>query len=132
MSRRTNSPTSDLGRRETQIMDALFGLGRATASEIQARIPDPPSYSAVRGMLAYLEKKGKVRHTRDGRHYVYEPTMERSRAARTALRHVVDTFFGGSEEAVVNALVQNPESLTEEQLDRMQRMIEDAREAACD
>jgi predicted transcriptional regulator len=129
MSRRTTSPTSDLGRREREIMDALFGLGRATASEVQRRIPDPPSYSAVRGMLSYLEKKGKVRHTQDGRRYVYEPTMERARAARTALRHVVDTFFGGSEEAVVNALVENPDSLTDEQLDRMQRRIEEAREA---
>ena len=113
-------------------MDALFRLGRATASEVRRRLPDPPSYSAVRGMLSYLEKKGKVRHARDGRRYVYEPTMERARAARTALRHVVDTFFGGSEEAVVNALVADPDALTEEQLDRMQRLIEEAREATCD
>ena len=109
-------------------MDVLFRLGRANASEVQKRLSDPPSYSAVRGMLSYLEKKGKVRHTRDGRRYVYEATMGRGRAGRTALRHVVDTFFGGSEEAVVNALVEDPGALTDAQLDRMQRLIEEARD----
>lgn len=113
-------------------MDALFRLGQATASEIQRLLPDPPSYSAVRGMLSHLEKKGKVRHAREGRSYVWEPTMERARAARTALEHVVDTFFGGSEEALVNALVEDPGDLTDEQLDRMQKMIEQARESACE
>ena len=85
-----------LSRRERQIMDALYQAGQATAAEIRAAIPEPPSYSAVRTMLRILEEKGHVRHSLDGTRYVYIPTVTRDKAKRSALRHVVNTFFDGS------------------------------------
>src|SRR5262245_36184808 len=89
---------TDLSRRERQIMDLLFQRGRATAAEVRAGLPDPPSYSAVRAMLRVLEEKGHVRHAQEGQRYVYLPRLARERAKRSALRHVVKTFFDGSAE----------------------------------
>ena len=96
----------DLGRRERQIMDVVYRLGRATAAEVRAELPDPPSYSAVRAMLRLLEEKGLLLHEQDGLRYVYRPTVGREQARRSALKHLVHTFFGGSPERAVAALLE--------------------------
>src|SRR6266478_2556247 len=95
-----------LGRRERQIMDVVYRLGRAAVADVMRELPDPPTYSAVRAMLRYLERKGHLRHSRDGARYVYEPTVSHSEAQRTALRHLVRTFFRGSRP---RALAGSPE-----------------------
>jgi predicted transcriptional regulator len=82
-----------ISRRERQILDVLFRLGRATVTEVRDRLPDPPSYSAVRALLRILEQKGHVRHLQDGPRYVFMPTVRRDSAKRSALRHLVNTFF---------------------------------------
>ena len=126
-------PTADeihreLSRRERQIMDLLYQRGRATAAEVQEDLPDPPSYSAVRAMLRVLEDKGHVRHQQDGPRYVYLPRVARDRAKRSALRHVVRTFFDGSSEQLVAALLDDRSTqLSEEELERLARLIERAR-----
>src|SRR5262245_61306657 len=89
-------PRPEPSRRERQIMDVLYRVGRATAAEVLAGLPDPPSYSAVRALLRILEEKGLVRHSADGLRYVYEPATPRDRASRSAVRRVLDVFFGGS------------------------------------
>ena len=118
----------ELSRRERQIMDLLYQRGRATAAEVQEDLPDPPSYSAVRAMLRVLEDKGHVRHQQDGPRYVYLPRVARDRAKRSALRHVVRTFFDGSSEQLVAALLDDRSTqLSEEELERLARLIERAR-----
>ena len=118
----------DLGRRERQIMDVVFRLGRATAAEVLAGLPDPPSYSAVRGMLRLLEDKGYLRHEQDGPRYVYLPTVPRDAAQGAALSHLVRTFFGGSTEAAVAALLELPEGgMSEDELNRLSHLIDEAR-----
>ena len=117
-----------LSRRERQIMDFLYQRGRATAAEVQANLPDPPSYSAVRAMLRVLEEKGHARHEQEGPRYVYLPRVARERAKRSALRHVVRTFFDGSTEQVVAALLDDRSlQLSDGQLSRLARLIERAR-----
>jgi predicted transcriptional regulator len=114
-----------LSRRERQIMDVLIARGRASATEIQAAIPDPPSYSAVRATLRIMEEKGHVRHEQQGASYVYLPKIAPERAKRSALRHMLDTFFNGSPEQVMAALLDSRPSTDE--LDRIAEMIEAAR-----
>ena len=117
-----------LSRRERQIMDALYQAGRSTAADIRAAIADPPSYSAVRTMLRILEDKGHVRHELDGTRYVYIPTVARDKAKRSALRHVVNTFFDGSASQVMAALFElSPRELDDEELARIRRLIDAAR-----
>ncbi len=87
---------AQLSRRERQIMDVIYRRGRATAAEVLDDIPDPPGYSAVRAMLRLLEEKGHVRHEQDGPRYVFLPIVNRDRARKSALKHVVRTFFDGS------------------------------------
>jgi predicted transcriptional regulator len=117
-----------LSRRERQIMDYLYRSGRASAAEVQAGMPEPPSYSAVRAMLRVLEDKGHVRHEQDGPRYVYVPKLGRDKAKRSALRHVLRTFFDGSTEQVVAALLDaRVGEASEQELDRMARLIEKAR-----
>ena len=119
-----------LSRRERQVMDILYRRGRATASEIQEAMPDAPSYSAVRTTLRILEDKGHARHREDGPRYVYTPKVTRDKATRSALRHLVETFFDGSaERAVVTLLDSSGSSLSEEELKRIEQMIEKARKA---
>ena len=118
-------PTT-LSRRERQIMDIVYRRGRATAAEVLSELPDPPSYSAVRAALRLLEEKGQLRHELDGPRYIFAPTVPRDRARSSALTHVVRTFFGGSAEQVVNALVEQ-ESLSPAELDRLAGIIERAR-----
>lgn len=118
-----------LSRRESQIMDVIWELGSATAAEVRERLPDPPSYSAVRAMLRVLEEKGHLRHRSDGPRYVFSPTMPRDRARRTALRRLVRTFFGGSTENAMAALLDLDDAeLDERALERIVTRIERARE----
>ena len=119
-----------LSRRERQVMDILYRRGRASASEIQEAMPDAPSYSAVRTTLRILEDKGHARHREDGPRYVYMPKVAREKATRSALRHLVETFFDGSaEKAVVTLLDSSASALSEEELKRIEQMIEKARKA---
>ncbi len=124
----TRQPHHDLSRRERQIIDILYAQGRATAAEVQAALPDPPSYSAVRAMLRILEDKGHVRHEQDGPRYVYVPTVARDNAKRSALRHMLQTFFDGSAEQAISALLDDSSTrLSDRELDRLARMIDQAR-----
>jgi len=102
-------PSAQLGRRERQIVDAVYRLGRASVSEVRAALDDPPSYSAVRGMLNLLEEKGHLRHVQDGLRYVYLPVVEPERASKSAMAHVVQTFFGGSAADAASALLDLPD-----------------------
>ena len=112
----------DLSRRERQIIDILYAQGRATATEVQAALPDPPSYSAVRAMLAKLEAKGAVKHKEKGLRYVYSPTTTLRTARKSALRRLVDVFFEGSKEQVVTALLDD-EKWSEDELDALTKQI---------
>src|SRR3989449_1356697 len=94
-----------LARRERQIMDILYRLGRATAADVMEKLPGDPSYSTVRTQLRVLESKGHVRHEEEGLRYIYVPAVPRHAARKSALRHLVDTFFDGSTEKVVGALL---------------------------
>jgi predicted transcriptional regulator len=119
---------NELSRRERQIMDVLYELGRATAAEVRERLPDPPSYSAVRAMLRILEDKGHLRHEQDGPRYVFIPTVPREEASESALRRVVRTFFDGSAEGAMTALLDlGVEDLDEEALRRLADRIAEAR-----
>ena len=124
----TKSLHQSLSRRERQIMDVLFQKGRATAGEVMAGLPGTPSDSTVRTQLRVLEAKGHVRHAVDGHRFVYMPVASRHAARKSALRHVVDTFFDGSPERVVEALLGGSASrLSPEELDRIAELIEQAR-----
>lgn len=119
---------NELSRRERQIMDSLYELGRATAAEVRERLPDPPSYSAVRAMLRILEDKGHLRHEQDGPRYVFSPSVPREQARESALRRVVRTFFDGSPESAMSALLDlGVEDLDEEALRRLADRIAEAR-----
>ena len=123
-------PLQDLSRRERQIIDILYAQGRATAAEVQAALPDPPSYSAVRAMLRILEDKGHIRHEQDGPRYVYLPTVARDNAKKSAMRHVLQTFFEGSASQAISALLDDPRAnFSDAELDRLARMIDKARKA---
>jgi predicted transcriptional regulator len=117
----------DLSRRERQIMDVIYARGQATAAEVAESIPDPPSYSAVRALLRILEEKGHLRHEQQGLRYVFIPTVKRANARRSALKGLVQTFFGGSVEQTVAALI-GQQKLSPEELDRLAQMIERARQ----
>jgi predicted transcriptional regulator len=122
------NPYAELGRRERQIMDVLFREGRATATEVRNSLEDAPSYSAVRGMLRLLEEKGYVTHEWEGPRYVYRPTSSRSQLQRSAARHMLGTFFNNSMESAVAAMLGAAERPpTNEELDRMAELIEQAR-----
>jgi len=103
-----SSPSTTLSRRERQIMDVIHRRGEATAADVLAELPDPPTYSAVRALLRVLEQKGWVSHAERGRAYVYKATVTRTVARRAALKHLVATFFGGSAEEAAAALLDLP------------------------
>ncbi|HKA36453.1 MAG TPA: BlaI/MecI/CopY family transcriptional regulator [Thermoanaerobaculia bacterium] len=125
---KTRKALTHLSRRERQIMDVVYRTGQATATEVLAALPDPPSYSAVRAMLRVLENKGHLRHVLDGTHYVYKPTLPRERAGKPALENVIDTFFDGSAEKAVAALLEVSRSeLSANDLDRLSELIEQAK-----
>jgi BlaI family transcriptional regulator, penicillinase repressor len=117
-----------LSRRERQIMDVLHARGRATAAEVLAALPDPPSYSAIRALLRILDRKGHVRYVREGRRYIYLPKASPRRARRSALKRMVTTFFQGSVTQAIAALLEQADSeLQEAELDRLQQLIDKAR-----
>lgn len=118
-----------MSRRERQILEILYQRGKASAAEVrEAMAEDAPSYSAVRTLLGVLEEKGHVRHEADGLKYVYMPTVPRDKARRSAIKHLVDTYFGGSAEQAVAALLDvSSTHLTREDLDRMSAMIDQAK-----
>ena len=118
-----------LSRRERQIMDILYQRGKSSATGVREAMPNAPSYSAVRAMLRVLEDKGHVRHQAEGLKYVYMPTVTRDKAKRSAVKHLLDTFFNDSPEQVVAALLDvSSTRMTREELDRMTEMIEKARQ----
>ncbi len=117
-----------LTRRERQIMDVLFRLGQASVAEVQEDLPNPPGYSAVRTHLRILEEKGHVTHGQEGPRYVYRPVLAKEKAKRTALHHLVDTFFSGSAEQAMAALLDDDSSrLSESELKRLSSLVEEAR-----
>ncbi len=121
----------NLSRRERQIMDILYQRGRASAAEIHEALADRPSYSAVRAKLRVLEEKGHIRHEEESLRYVYLPTLARDTARRSALRHLLATFFENSAAQAVAALVDlSAADLSREELERISRLIEDAKREA--
>jgi predicted transcriptional regulator len=128
-----SSEAMKLGRRERQIMDAVYRRGRATAAEVLGDLPDPPSYSAVRGMLRLLEDKGHLRHEQDGPRYVYLPTTERDEARRSALTHLLRTFFDNSRESAMAALLDLGDApLADDEYARLKAALDQAREPGDD
>jgi predicted transcriptional regulator len=124
-------PHATLTKRERLIMDTLYRLGRATAAEILERLPGSPSSSTVRTQLRVLEAKGHVRHEEQGLRYVYVPTVPRHAARRSALKHLVDTFFEGSGANVVTALLGGEGTkVSDEELDRIADLVQAARRQA--
>ena len=122
------APKSELTRRERQIMDIIYRRGRATAQEVLEQLANPPSYSAVRALLRLLEERGHVRHIQDGQKYVFLPAVGRSDARRSALAHVVRTFFDGSVEAAMATLVDSSRTkLSRAELERLSQLIEKAK-----
>jgi BlaI family transcriptional regulator, penicillinase repressor len=128
ISKKTLMTDPDLSRRERQIMDVLFARGRAIGQEIQEGLPDKPNYSSVRTILRVLERKGYVRHIEEGLRYVYEPTVAREAASRSALQRIVRTFFDGSAKEAAAALL-DPAAfhLTEEELSELGRIVDRAK-----
>jgi BlaI family transcriptional regulator, penicillinase repressor len=123
-------PHSTLSRRERQIMDILYRLGRATANEVMAGLPGDPHYSTVRTQLRVLETKGHVRHDEQGLRYIYMPTAPRHAVRQSAMRHLIETFFEGSAEKMLSTLLGSEGAkLSEEELDRLAKLIEKARKA---
>ena len=117
-----------LSRRERQIMDVLHTRGQATAAEVLAALPNPPSYSAVRALLRILEEKGHLRHRKRSREFVYSPTRQRARAGLSAFQRLLQTFFDGSLEKAVAAHLSDPDTeLSEDELKRLSSIIKQAK-----
>ncbi len=124
-----NGLLEKLGPRERQIMDIVYRRGQATAAEVLQDLPDKPSNSAVRGMLRLLEEKGHLRHEYDGPRYVYRPTADPARVSKSAMKHVVRTFFDNSASSAVTAMLGMYEArLTDQDFDRLQAAIDHARQ----
>jgi predicted transcriptional regulator len=118
-----------LSRRERQIMEVIYAAGQATATDVLDRLPDPLSYSSVRALLRILESKGHVRHVVEGTRYVFQPTLAPDRARRSAMQSMLQTFFEGSPEKAVAALLDVSRSeISGDELDRISRLIDEARE----
>jgi predicted transcriptional regulator len=121
-------PHSALSRRERQIMDILYRLGPATANEVMAELPGEPHYSTVRTQLRVLESKGHIRHEEQGLRFIYTPTIPRYAVRQSALRHLIETFFEGSAEKLLSTLLgPDGSKLSEEELDRLARLIAKAK-----
>ncbi|HEY4941510.1 MAG TPA: BlaI/MecI/CopY family transcriptional regulator [Rhizomicrobium sp.] len=123
------TPKKDrFSRREREILDALYKLGRASAAQILDEIADPPSYTAIRSLLAILERKGHVRHASDGTRYIYEPRVAREQMGRRAIDALLSTFFDNSVEQAVAALITAKDAdISRDELDRLSRLIEKAK-----
>ncbi len=117
-----------LGHRERQIMDAIFRLREASVSDVLAEIPDPPSYSAIRKMINVLEEKGLLVHRREGTRYIYRPTTSKQSASRSAVKHLLSTFFSGTATDAVNTILDvSSANMSDEDFDRLREMIDNAR-----
>jgi len=128
MSRKHPAAADPLTRRERQIMDIVYAAGRATAREIEERMPDAPTHATVRTLLRVLLTKGHLKHRQEGRAFVYEPKKPANNAARSALRRLVDVFFAGSVERAVSGLLDvHGKPPSPEELDRMEQMIREVR-----
>ena len=126
MSKRT---PLDLGRRERQIMEAVYASGQASVSEVLEALPDPPSYSAVRAILNSLEEKGHLRRKKTGKKFLYLPTVSRDRARRSVLKNLLATFFNGSAvQAMASLMEMDEQRLSDTDLERLSKMIEDAKQ----
>lgn len=123
----SRKPTADLSRRERQIMEIVYARGEATAAQVLESLPDPPSYSAVRALLAILIEKGHLKHRSEQGRYIYAPTRRRAKAGRSALVRVLETFYEGSLEKAVAALLQADSKLSADELKRLSELIEQAR-----
>ncbi len=122
------APDANLSRRERQIMESLYRRGRATVAEVLEDLPDPPTDSAVRAMPRLLEGKGRVRRDFQGRRLVYAPRVARDRASASALKQLMRTFFEGSRERTVRAILSAAEAeMTAEELDRLAQLVDEAR-----
>ena len=124
-------PTSQrFSRRERQIMEAIYTLGQASAAQVRDALTDSPNLSSVRKLILILEQRGHLSHIVEGQHHVYQPTHPRQSAAKSAIRDVLNTFFGGNlEEAVATLLSQSDTELTDEEAERLRAMIDSARRA---
>ena len=123
-----NKLITHLSRRERQIMDIIYQKAEATVAEVRKLLPDPPSYSSVRALLSVLEKKGYLKHKEQGRRYIYYPTVALDRVKRSALKHLMETFFDDSAERVMAALLNiRGVKLSEKELEKMARLIEEAK-----
>jgi predicted transcriptional regulator len=116
-----------LSRRERQILDILYRLGTATAAEVTQQMDDAPTYTTVRGLLRVLETKGHIKHEMDGVRYVYSPVVSKSSAGTSVLTHVVRTFFNGSPSAAMAELLGSSSKMSDDELRRLARLIEQAR-----
>jgi predicted transcriptional regulator len=115
-------------RREREIMDALYKLGKASAAEIREQMPDPPTYTAIRTQLTILEKKGHVRHESDGTRYIYAPSVAREQMGRRAIDSLLQTFFDNSVERAVTAMLSRSDAdISREELENLSRLIEKAK-----
>lgn len=118
----------NLSRRERQIMDIIYELNRATVAQVLDRIPNPPSYSAIRALLRVLEEKGHLAHKQEGPRYIYSPTLSREKARKNALKHLMRTFFDNSTEDIVAALLDiSEDNLSKQDYQRIQELIKKAR-----
>lgn len=123
-----NKLITHLSRRERQIMDIIYQKGEATVAEVRKLLPDPPSYSSVRALMSVLKKKGYLKHKELGRRYIYYPTVALDRVKSSALKHLMETFFDDSAERVMAALLNiRGADLSEKELERMARLIEEAK-----
>ena len=118
-----------LSKRERELLDVVYRLGHATAAEVHARLADPPTYTTVRGLLRILEEKGHLRHEEDGPRYVYFPSTPREDAGGSQLAHVVHTFFDGSAARAMAALLGGDEPVSDAELARLERLIQQHRRA---
>ena len=120
----------ELGRRERQIMTFIYRRGQATAAEVMEGISNPPSYSGVRAMLRILEEKGHLKHGKDGARYVYSPVLSSEEAGRSAIKYMVQAFFGGNAERAVSALLDiKSEDFSDGDLERLSELIDQAKDA---
>jgi len=119
----------NLSRRERQILEILYRLGRASAADVMAQMNDAPTYTTVRGLLRVLEKKGHIRHEEEGVRYLYSPVMAKSSAGTSVLSHVIRTFFNGSPSDAMAALLGSTSNISDDELRRLTRLVEKARKA---
>ncbi|MFC5050341.1 BlaI/MecI/CopY family transcriptional regulator [Rubritalea spongiae] len=121
-----SSGEGQLSRRERQIMDIIYRLGKASAKEVQDNLPDPPSYSAVRALLVTLENKGMLIHGKESRRYIYSPAINETKARNSAIKNLLSTFFNGQPKNLVAALLdENDSTLSQSEIDEIRKMVDD-------